>query len=267
MRRDDCTVVYDRNNRRLAYYGRPANEGYWDEHWVEEIDERAVRVPSRFVLSYTKRYLPLGSRVLDAGCGLANTVFGLHQSGYDAYGVDYAKKTVDTVKRHAPELKVQAADVRDLSLFADGFFDGVWSLGVIEHFYDGFGPILSEMTRVIRPGGFAFVTVPSMSPIRRLKAVLGRYAVTPPNVGEFYQFILPREGVVPHFERVGFRLMASHSRGGFKGLKDELRLLRTPMQTFYESRNKALRATRAGLDVILSPVAHHTRLYVFRKAA
>ena len=43
----------------------------------------------------------------------------------------------------------------------------------IEHFIDGYDAILSEMYRVIKEGGYLFLTVPSMSIIRKVKAALG----------------------------------------------------------------------------------------------
>ena len=44
-------------------------------------------------------------------------------------------------------------DLDDLPV-EDESVDGYWSLGVIEHFYDGYGEILSEMHRVIKRDGF-----------------------------------------------------------------------------------------------------------------
>lgn len=45
-------------------------------------------------------------------------------------------------------------DVRKLQ-FADGFFDGYWSLGVIEYFWEGYNEIVNEVKRVIKPGMFS----------------------------------------------------------------------------------------------------------------
>ncbi|MES0207919.1 class I SAM-dependent methyltransferase [Mesorhizobium sp. M0028] len=266
MRRDDVFVYADQPNKRLVYVGRPADEGYWDDHWSGDEAAKAVRRKDRFVVKETAARLPKGSKVVDGGCGLAQTVFGLHHSGFDAYGIDYAPKTVDLVRRVAPELKISLGDVRDLRQFADEYFDGFWSLGVIEHFYDGYDQIVSEMYRLICPGGYAFVTVPSMSPLRRLKAKLGFYpSIVGRDTAGFYQFILSPRSIVQEFEEHGFRFVSSKPRGGFKGLKDEAGFLRAPLQTFYEMKHPVARIIRTGLDILISPFSFHTRLYVFQK--
>jgi SAM-dependent methyltransferase len=210
----------------------------------------------------TKKYLPLGSRVLDGGCGNAQSVYGLSKAGYDAYGIDYAPETVSTINRLTPELKVQLGDVRNLP-FQDGFFDGTWSPGVIEHFWEGFDAIAFEVARVTKSNGYAFVTAPSMSPLRRFKAVLGLYPAIDGRPEDFYQFALPKEAVIAVFEKAGFSLVEIVARGGFKGFKDEIRL--PLLQKFYDSKATPLRAIRAGLDKLLAPLMHHTKLYIFRK--
>jgi SAM-dependent methyltransferase len=266
MLKTDCSVYFDAPRDRLVYVGQAADEGYWDSHWLANLKADYIRQSNRFVVDVTRRFLPTGSKVVDAGCGLARTVYGLHQAGYDAYGIDFAPDTVATINRLAPELKVAVADVRDMGSFSDGFFDGVWSLGVIEHFYDGYEPILKETHRLIRPGGYAFVTVPSMSPLRKLKALMGAY---PPWKGqgrnEFYQFILPTATVVQSFEAAGFKLLSSKGRAGFKGFKDEAGPLLPALQAVYDSKAKPSRAVLVVLDMLLRPLTFHTKLYVFQK--
>lgn len=265
MLRSECKVYFDRLNDRLVYVGQPADEAYWDGHWIDGLAHK-ISKPDRFVRETTKRYLPLGAKVIDAGCGLARTVYGLHAAGFDAYGVDFAPATVEAINKAVPELKVSLADVRDMGKFPDGFFDGVWSLGVVEHFYDGYEPILSETRRLIRPGGYAFVTVPSMSPLRRLKALIGMYGPWNEQGKEhFYQFILPSPKVIKDFEAVGFKLIATKGRGGYKGFKDEVALLQPAMQRIYNGHSFFAKAFLQVMDRILTPFAYHSRLYVFQR--
>ena len=171
---DMMTVYYDNREERLVYVRAAASADFWDSHWKTDQLRRMVTQGNGFVVKQTRAYLPPGARVLEGGCGRANTVWGLRQAGFDAVGVDFAEKTVLAINDVAPEIDVRFGDVRDLP-FEDASFDGYWSLGVIEHFYDGYQPIQNEMLRVLKPGGFLFMTVPAMSPLRQLKARLGRY--------------------------------------------------------------------------------------------
>jgi ubiquinone/menaquinone biosynthesis C-methylase UbiE len=254
--------AYDADAGRLVYYGGEANPAFWDEHWSGQLKDADVKRFNRDVARWTKRYLPKGARVLDAGCGTANTVWSLTREGFDAWGVDFASDTVEAVKRVAPELQVIQGDVRALP-FESESMDGIWSLGVIEHFPEGYEKIVDEMIRVIRPKGYAFVTFPAMSPLRRLKAKTNAYRAFSGDYDGFYQFALDIRTVIRDFERQGLKAVATSSRGGFKGLKDEVRL--PLLQQFYDSRSRWLRLIRGGLDRILAPLTCHGQLVVFLK--
>ena len=265
MRRADCTVYYDTRQNRLVYIGRTADQEYWDEHWAINAGPTAVRRRNVFVSRVTRKWLPSGARVIDAGCGLAHTVYTLHSDGYEAYGVDFAAHTVAAVNRLAPELRVTVADVRKMDQFPDHYFDGCWSVGVIEHFYEGYRAVVHEMRRVLRPGGVAFVTVPSLSPIRRLKRRLGAYPEFSGNPQAFYQFALDPKTVIREFGTHGFSLLSTGFRGGLKGLKDECpSVISVPIQRLYDAKTRPLRLLRHGLDQALKPLTYHTRLFVFR---
>ncbi len=130
---------------------------------------------------------------------------------------------VERINKEFPELKVYLGDVRKLS-FSDNEFDGYWSLGVIEHFYDGYGEILSEMSRVIKPGGKLFLVFPAFSPYRRLKAALGLYPKfleSESNKSNFYQFALSWRTVASDLENLGFELEYRRYTNGFKAVKEE----------------------------------------------
>lgn len=257
-------VHYDRSRKRLVYIDTAADEAFWDERWADRLTIKDISNGDRFVLTTTRRWLPLGSKVIDAGCGAGRTVYGLHKAGYDAWGLDYAPSTITALNRLAPELNIVLGDIHDLP-FDDQCFDGVWSLGVVEHYYDGFSKIVQETARVLKVDGYAFVTVPSMSPLRRLKARLGLYPEHDGSTDGFYQFALSPSDVVKGFEEHGFRYVSGKGRGGYLGLKEEVPLLRAPLEYFYNSKFKPFRAIRYGLDEILAPFSFHTRLYVFQK--
>jgi len=173
---------------------------------------------------------------LEGGCGTGQNVYGLNRWGYDAYGVDFAKNTVNIIKREFPDLKVFNSDVRKLK-FSDNFFDGYWSLGVIEHFWEGYNKILREAKRVIKPGGYLFLTFPYMSPLRKVKTNLGFYKIFNNNLknNDFYQFILDAEEVKSVVENYGFKLISKYPFSATKGIKDEITWIKPILQKVYNS--------------------------------
>lgn len=259
---------YDRDNRRLVYVGRNSSPEFWDEHWNADNFQSSLK-PGRYnyVASITKHFLPKDSIVLEGGCGQAVNVAALQNKGYNVYGVDYAKETVRNVNKYAPELKVTIGDVRKLD-FANNFFDGYWSLGVIEHFYDGFEDIVSEMYRVVRPGGFVFVTCPVLSWLRKFKVSLGKYPLcdNPESLrSDFYQFALDPKYVIEVFSAFGFKQVKISGFDGAKGLKDEVALLRPLLQPIYRSPLLPVKVLKKILDFSFRRFANHAGLFVFTK--
>jgi SAM-dependent methyltransferase len=261
---------YDKVNDRLVFVQGRADSEYWDEHWscVSRNDLVAqIKVRNRFVLGQTEKYLPKGSVVLEGGCGRGQNVWTLQQAGYDCWGADFAAETVEMVHEVMPDLKVSVTDVRNLSFESD-FFDGYWSLGVIEHFFGGYSEIRDEMRRVLRRHGILFLTAPSMSLLRRVKAELGRYE---PFLKErfsqdaFYQFALSDERIITDFTASGFKLLAHKKISGLKGLKDEVSLVRKPLQKLYDSRSRTSQAIHKALDVSFRNLTNHMSYFVLQK--
>lgn len=85
-------------------------------------------------------------RVLEIGCGMEKAF--PHFIGYDS-GHHFGKGGADIV-----------GDAARLSLFADESFDAVFSSHVLEHMED-MQEALNEWSRVIKPGGFLCLYVPS----------------------------------------------------------------------------------------------------------
>ena len=256
---------YDKQNKCLVYIDTGANGAFWDSIWNVDNFEELVKIKNNpFIIDNTKRYLPTGSRILEGGCGRGDKVYALYSHGYDVYGVDYAKETIKKINRCVPEIKVTYGDVRKLD-FEDGFFDGYWSLGVIEHFYNGYDEIINEMYRVLKHGGVLFMTVPSMSCIRKFKAKVGRYPQYLENeemVKNFYQFVLNPKQVIKKFENKGFKLLEIRKIEGVYGVSNEVNFLGRVFQYLYNSNTLAIRKMT---EIIANTFANHLSFYIMKR--
>ncbi len=262
---------YDSTNNRLIYLSQQATADYWDDHWETGTSLQQLLQKSQvtYISRITNRYLqPDDGPILEGGCGTGQHVAALTYQGYTCIGVDYAEKTVEAIHQAAPALDVQLGDITALA-FADATFAGYWSVGVIEHFWHGYEQCVAEMARVVRPGGYLFVTFPHMSPIRRWKARMNAYAQWTAHCSPaaFYQFALDHRQVRATFTAQGFSLVKALPLDGLKGFKDELDALKPPLQRLYNYRGKSLpiRALRLLSSQLLAPLAGHSMLLILRR--
>jgi len=263
-------IYFDKPNDRLVFVHREANEEFWDDAWRDQLtaDVYKKAIPRRnLIISQTQRYLPTGSRVMEGGCGLARYSWFLHQLGYETIALDYAPETIAFLKEHAPETNPTIGDVRKLDM-PDDSIDGYWSLGVIEHFYDGYDAIRDEARRVIRPGGYLFLTFPHMSPHRRTLARLGRFPTwteDPKLMKSFYQFGLSKNQVAKNFTQHGFRLVASQHFNGFEGICRMLPSYNATLRRIKASRRRMTRLSMSLINRLSRYPMGHSALLVLQK--
>jgi len=102
-------------------------------------------------------------RCLDVGCGTGDYLPALLERNLDVWAVDAAPAMVQQVRERYgaknPSLHLSEGDVERLP-YPDGWFDAVLCIGVVEYLRDD-RPSLSEIHRVLRPGGVAIITVPN----------------------------------------------------------------------------------------------------------
>ena len=106
-------------------------------------------------------------RVLDAGCGVGQTVERLVEHGIDAHGFDLLENVKYWQRFGRPQGRyVVTAPIDPVLPYDDGAFDMVFSFGVIEHVGTSDGDTtrledydeirrrwVQELLRVVRPGG------------------------------------------------------------------------------------------------------------------
>ena len=265
------SILWWPKGNKLIFIESEASPEFWDKHWKND-DWRAAVTRSRHSRLWSeiiKKYLPNKEcRILEGGCGSGNLVDAMTFWGYDAIGVDNASRTIANIKDVAPDLNIQLGDVRRLT-FADNYFDGYLSLGVIEHFWDGFDEILSEMHRVLRIGGYAFVTYPCVSPLDRIKVFFGGYPKFDDTKSpkDFYQFALNLRETRKLFEAKGFACMATRRLAGLMGIErvipDFARI--NSRLSKLSTKSRLLRLSVGVITTVLAPFSGHIALMVMKK--
>ncbi|XVX20006.1 class I SAM-dependent methyltransferase [Actinomycetota bacterium] len=129
--------------------------------------------------------LEAGERVLDMGAGAGRHAFEMYRRGADVVAFDQDAKELEGVATMfgAMELEGQvpegakAVTVEGDALhmpFDDGEFDRVVAAEILEHIPDD-RTAISELVRVLRPGGTLAVTVPAAFPERICWALSDEY--------------------------------------------------------------------------------------------
>lgn len=99
--------------------------------------------------------LPAGD-ALDAACGTGRLTRRLLERGHRVIGVDASPEMLDVARRRMAGVELRRGDLRDLPI-ADESVDLVVCGLALSHVED-LRPVLSEFTRVLRPGGHLVIS-------------------------------------------------------------------------------------------------------------
>lgn len=219
----------------------------WKEHGgVPDLSRMAERDEYRVIAPYLAT-LPRGARILDAGCGLGEWTVFLSQKGFDVTGLDLISEVVDDLTAKFPQQHWVRGDLRHTT-FADASFDAFFSWGAIEHFENGLGECLEEARRIVRPGGWIFVSVPFHNGrlLRRDRRALQHWdeqfdaqkGYTKPR--RFYQWRLTRPELQRELEQHGFRCDAvvpiHKSSGAGRFLQNDLPIFAKNSRAYFLAR-------------------------------
>lgn len=123
-----------------------------------------------FMGRWSKRLAPVfldfagikdGERVLDVGCGTGSLTFSISERAAIASieAIDFEEQFVDALRQRNKDSRISARQGDACALtFADKQFDRALSLLVL-HFVSDPAKAISEMHRVVRPGGIVAATV------------------------------------------------------------------------------------------------------------
>ena len=104
-------------------------------------------------------------KILDAGCGSGRNMHWFMQNSFSVFGIDIDPESIKNLKYTYPQLplnSLQLCAVENLS-FDSNYFDHIISSAVL-HFAkheSHFHSMLTEMVRVLKPGGSLFIRMAS----------------------------------------------------------------------------------------------------------
>jgi ubiquinone/menaquinone biosynthesis C-methylase UbiE len=135
-------TAYD--SRRYALINR------WDSSHLDKVDQLLGSM--------------VGEQVLEVGCGAGHLTKRLAERGVDIFGIDANPQASDVSGTD----RVRTMQAEDLD-FDDGSFDVIISVHALEHL-PALEAALTEMARVLRPGGRALFIYPA-------EPIMGLYAI------------------------------------------------------------------------------------------
>lgn len=121
----------------------------------------------RTTMTFIRRYLTEGAKVLEIGAGTGRYSVALAKEGYDVTAVELLESNLAVLRENGKgigNIRSYRGDATDLSRFADNSFDLTLVFGPMYHLYepDEVGRAIDEAIRVTKPGGvlmFAFISV------------------------------------------------------------------------------------------------------------
>jgi ubiquinone/menaquinone biosynthesis C-methylase UbiE len=147
---------------------------YYEELWSELPDELTPpdwELRSRFLAAEVRA----DARALDIGCGTGEFAAQMARARARVTAADVAQAALRRARSRHPDLEFTLVPIEGELPFADNAFDLVWASEVIEHIADT-GRWLSEIRRVIAPGGRLLLTTPSHGRLRVALAGLERFS-------------------------------------------------------------------------------------------
>ena len=154
MNSSDLKSIADPLPREMMEHTYPILFRVEQSHWWH-IGRR--KILASFVEEICNRVTDRRPRILDVGCGTGANLIMLSKYG-DAEGVDVSEDALAFCReRGLDKVRLGAGEALP---YEDGTFDLVTAFDVVEHMDDDLAG-LSEMQRVLRPGGRALLFVPT----------------------------------------------------------------------------------------------------------
>jgi SAM-dependent methyltransferase len=133
-----------------------------------------VELHSRSLVPLLQAHGAMGGRVLDVGCSTGGTTaaLALAPGVAEVVGVDVNARSIDAAGVRLGGLQIGNAWVTTVAPgplpYPDASFDLVTCVSVLEFVPEGRGEFLAELQRVVRPGGYVYLSTPNPWVLREL---------------------------------------------------------------------------------------------------
>lgn len=200
--------------RLEKFYPKGFNpQHYWDDKYAQEhiAGKSEEEFAKQGFWPLLQKHLEKDKLYLDAGCGIGGWILFLKDRGYEVEGIEIAARTVRALTEFDPTLKVKVAGITGIP-YPDESLDGVLAIGVLEYVENKVDHALSEVHRVLKPGGIFFMEVPIANVLRSLvyiplkriekfvRGMQGREAT-------FSNYLFDRGNLVSDLEKAGFEII------------------------------------------------------------
>lgn len=201
----------------MAASGDDSHDAVWSAVPAGAVPER-LELRLVFLLAHVRA----GESVLDIGCGAGEFSAALLHAGARPIAVDVADEALRRARERVPGLDARRWAAGHPLPLADTSADAIWAGEVIEHVAD-VAPWLSELRRVLRPGGTLLLTTPHHGPGTLLRLALSRR--------RFAEHFEPRSEHVRFFstrtlgvllDDLGFDVVELRAAGGLPGLRSTI---------------------------------------------
>lgn len=194
---------------------RELYEDVWSE-LPEGLEPPALERRRAFLLGHVAR----GERALDLGCGEGTFTAVLARHGAAPIGADVAEAALARARAAHPDLPFVLTPPHGPLPFADASLDVVWASEVIEHVADT-ARWLSEVRRVLAPGGRLLLTTPYHGRVKNVAIALTRFEAHADPVGQHLRFYT-RRSLRDLLDDFGFEAIEVSVAGGPPLLRESL---------------------------------------------
>jgi len=153
-----------RTDKEIIENNSVHDDQVWDDYWKKQqsinnwVYDRIAEFFRLFLIrpylnKYIRKHFPRGVTLVHAGCGSGQVDYDITNE-YPVIAVDISLNALEIYRSNHSQIEsILQSDIRDMD-FESGTIGGIYSLGVMEHFYpEEIVKILQEFNRVLQPKG------------------------------------------------------------------------------------------------------------------